>query len=163
MQQLIRDFLAPLTAVLRDAAWSMPLGQGLHLLGISLLLGCAVLLYPRLIGLQQDDPALSRLARFLPFIWLAFTLVALTGFILFTAEPVRMMRSPVFLAKMGLVAAALLCTFLIRQRLRDARAGTYLPTAIRVLAGVSLTLWFAIAASGRLIGYWRRLVSHFFN
>lgn len=163
MQQLIRDFLAPLTTLLRDAAWSMPLGQGLHLLGISLLLGCAVLLYPRLIGLQQDDPARSRLVRLLPFIWLAFALVAVTGFILFTAEPVRMMRSPVFLAKMGLCVAALLCTLLIRHRLQDAPSGTHLPTLIRILAGVSLTLWFTIAASGRLIGYWRRLVSHFFG
>lgn len=162
MQQLIRDFLAPLTALLRDAAWSMPLGQGLHLLGVSLLLGCAVLLYPRLIGLQQHDPAVARLARFLPFIWLAFALVAFTGLILFAAEPVRMLRSPVFIAKMGMVLAALLATFLIRQRLADAPAGTHLATAIRILAGVSLTLWFTIAASGRLIGYWRRLVSHFF-
>lgn len=164
MQQLIRDLLAPLTALLRDAAWSMPLGQGLHLLGISLLLGSAVLLYPRLIGAQRSESAAVRLDRFLPFMWLGFALIVVTGLVLFAAEPARMMRSPVFLAKMGFVLAALGSTLWLRHAVRSRPAtGTHLAATIRLLAATALTLWFVIAASGRLIGYWRRLVAHFFG
>jgi len=164
VQQLIRDLLAPLTAVMREAAWSMPLGQGLHLLGISLLLGCAVLLYPRLIGSQAGDTAAIRFARLAPVMWLALVLIALTGVALFIAEPVRMMRSPVFVTKMGLVVAAIACTLGLRQQIRNrSPTGKQLAASVRILAAMSLGLWFAIAASGRLIGYWRRLIEHFFG
>lgn len=165
MQQLIRDVLAPLTGLLREAGWSIPLGQGLHLLGVSLLLACAVLLYPRLIGPQQGESAATRLDRLLPCIWVAFALIATTGFLLFATEPVRMLRSPVFMAKMVFVIAALGSTLWLRGEIRARPAATADRLAVRVqlLAGVALGLWFTIAASGRLIGYWRRLVAHFFG
>jgi hypothetical protein len=140
----------------------MPLGQGVHLLGVSLLLGAAVLLYPRMIGRQRDESATVRLDEFLPFLWLGFALILVTGLVLFAAEPVRMMRSPVFLAKMGFVLAALGSTLWLRHTVRSrAATGTPLAGTVRVLAATALTLWFVIAASGRLIGYWRRLVTHF--
>jgi hypothetical protein len=162
MQQLVRDWLQPLTTLLREAAWSMPLGQGMHLLGVSLLLGAAVLLYPRLIGSRGAEPAAQTVGRLLPWIWIALGSLALTGFVLFSAEPLRMMRSPVFKTKMALLALVVGLTVVLRRKAlneRDSRGFATLGT----LAGTSLALWVCIAASGRLIGYGRRLLDHFFG
>lgn len=160
MQQVVRDGLEPLTTLLREAAWSMPLGQGIHLLGASLLIGAAVLLYPRLIRPQGTEPAAQVLGRLLPWIWIALGSLALTGFVLFSAEPVRMMRSPVFRTKMVLLALVIALTTILQRRMRDGRVSRHL-ASLGTVAGVSLTLWITIAASGRLIGYGRRLLDHF--
>lgn len=163
MQQVVRDWLRPLTNLLREAAWSMPLGQGLHLLGASLLIGAAVLLYPRLIRPRSAEPPVQVVDRLLPWLWAALGGLALTGFVLFSAEPVRMMRSPVFRTKMLLLAVAIVLTWALQRRVRRARDALDLGGAIGALAGCSLALWLAIAASGRLIGYGRRLLDYFFG
>ena len=146
MQQLVRDWLGPLTTLLREAAWSMPLGQGLHLLRSS-----------------HSEPAAAVLERLLPWMWIALGLLAVTGFVLFSAEPARMMRSPVFRTKLALLALVIVLTLLLQRRVRQGRETPEIGNAIAKLAGVSLTLWLAIAASGRLIGYDRRLLDYFFG
>lgn len=163
MQQLVRDWLEPLTTLLREAAWSMPLGQGVHLLGVCLLIGAAVMLYPRLAASHRDEPPALLAARLLPWIWIALGVLAVTGFVLFSAEPTRMMRSPVFRAKMAMLALVVVLTFVLQRRTRSAPAGSEAGNAVAVIAGTSLTLWLAIAASGRLIGYGRRLLDYFFG
>ncbi len=163
MQQLVRDWLGPLTTLLREAAWSMPLGQGLHLLGVSLLLGAGALLCRRLLRSSHSEPAAAVLERLLPWMWIALGLLAVTGFVLFSAEPARMMRSPVFRTKMALLALVIVLTLLLQRRVRQGRETPEIGNAIAKLAGVSLTLWLAIAASGRLIGYDRRLLDYFFG
>lgn len=160
MQQVVRDGLAPLTTLLREAAWSMPLGQGIHLLGASLLIGAAVLLYPRLIRPHDTDPVAQVMGRLLPWIWIALGSLALTGFVLFSAEPVRMMRSPVFRTKMVLLALVIVLTAILQRWMRDERGSRHL-ASLGTVAGISLALWISIAASGRLIGYGRRLIEHF--
>ncbi len=165
MRDWIRDMLAPLTELLREYAWSMPLGQGIHLLGISLLLGAAVLLYPRLIGSTRDETAAALAARLLPWMWRAFAVIAVTGFVLFTAEPVRLMRSPVFRTKMIMLVIAIVLTLFLQRRLRREPVPPVVTVnaAVGWIAGLSLTLWIAIAASGRLIGYGQRLLRYFFG
>ncbi len=162
MQQVVRDWLEPLTTLLREAAWSMPLGQGMHLLGASLLIGAAVLLYPRLLSSHGTEPAEQAVGRLLPCIWIALGSLALTGFVLFSAEPMRMMRSPVFKAKMALLALVIVLTVVLQREVRKER-GKQDFAMLGTLAGISLTLWISIAASGRLIGYGRRLLDYFFG
>lgn len=163
MQQVVRDWLTPLTNLLREAAWSMPLGQGLHLLGASLLIGAAVLLYPRVIRPHAAESTSQVVARLVPWIWIALGVLAITGFVLFSAEPMRMMRSPVFRTKMLLLAVAIALTVVLQRRLRGTRGMPDVGNALGALAGCSLALWLAIAASGRLIGYGRRLLDYFFG
>ncbi len=163
MQQVVRDWLLPLTTLLRDAAWSMPLGQGMHLLGVSLLIGAAVLLYPRLITAHGTESAVPLVNRLLPWIWIALGSLALTGFVLFSAEPMRMMRSPVFRTKMALLALVIALTLILQRKVHQGRETGALGVTLGTLAGASLTLWVSIAASGRLIGYGRRLLDHFFG
>jgi hypothetical protein len=160
MQQLVRTWLEPLTTLLRESAWSMPLGQGLHLLGASLLIGTAVLLYPRL-ARPRGEPSADVAQRLMPWLGIALGVLALTGFVLFSAEPVRMMRSPVFQAKMAMLLLVIVLTVLLRRSLKTGQPD--LGRTLAVLAGLSLTLWIAIAASGRLIGYGRRLIGYFFG
>lgn len=169
MELVIRDWLAPLTAILRDAAWSMPLMQAIHLLGVSLLLGSAVLLYPRLIRAQAyaDNVSADILrVRLLPWMWGALAVMVVTGAVLFAAEPVRMMRSPFFRAKLVMVLVALLMLFVLERRMRSPRALSEVlgsPAALKWVASFSIALWITIAITGRLIGYGRRLISHFFD
>ena len=74
-----------------------------------------------------------------------------------------MMRSPVFRTKLALLALVIVLTLLLQRRVRQGRETPEIGNAIAKLAAVSLTLWLAIAASGRLIGYDRRLLDYFFG
>jgi len=84
-------------------------------------------------------------------------LMAATGFMLFTAEATHVAGNPVFQIKAALIVLgilnALLAGYLLREALEETQAFEPLPTAAKLSALLSLTIWFATAACGRLIAY----------
>ena len=87
----------------------------------------------------------------------ALTCLALTGFVLFTAEASHVALNPVFQLKAALITAGLVNAALVTQplarALTDTAAGARLPRRVRSAAWVSLAIWPAVAACGRLIAY----------
>jgi hypothetical protein len=129
--------------------WAYPVLEALHIVGIALLLGNLVLLELRVWGLAPALPlrALARLA--LGLVLAGFGLAAATGLLMFAAAPAELLAHPVFLLKMGLLAAAGLnaALFHARHGLERADALARLQTAL------SLGLWLAVIMAGRFIGY----------
>lgn len=80
-----------------------------------------------------------------------FALMVISGALLFVADARALAGSPIFVAKLGLIALAGLNALAFRigwHRLDDP-----LPILARVLAGVSLALWLSVVITGRLIAY----------
>lgn len=148
--------LAPIAA-LRVSQWAYPLVNALHILGIGLLLGSILPLDLRLIGLWSAVPVAP--------LWTVLTRCAATGLLLAVASGVILFatsaseyaRSPLFLAKMPLVAAGAANALLLR-RLAGAALEAMLrtnrvPRPARFAALVSMSLWLSAMLLGRLVAY----------
>jgi hypothetical protein len=146
------------SAVIQNVSWIIPLVQTIHILAISIVLSSVAMLDLRLLGLAGKRVTISGMAeRFLPWIWGALAVLALTGMILITGEPDRSLLNPAFQIKMVLVVSAIIVTLIFQRTVRRNAAFWDLSPArrrsARLTALISLAIWLAIAICGRLIAY----------
>ncbi len=144
-----------LAQLLREAVWIYPAVNVTHVLAIALLLGSIAVFDLRVIGFGNGLAA-DRLARLaLPVAASALAVAAATGILLFITEATAYLRNPVFLVKLGLILAALVnIVVLHRGAFRSIKQwGADPPPAARRAAALSLALWLAVVACGRLIAY----------
>jgi hypothetical protein len=76
-----------------------------------------------------------------------------TGVGLFLSEPTKCYYSTPFWIKMTSLLCAMLFTFTIRRKITMADEARVPPMWFKLVALVSLTLWFGVGASGRWIGF----------
>ena len=120
-----------------------------HTIGLGLLAGLNAALDLRLLGVAPGIPP-AAFTRFLPVMWVGLWLNVVTGVALLLGYPTKALTNPVFYLKLALIAVALL---ILRTTLRRVRAGSAATTNTRLLAAVSLAVWAAAIAAGRLLAY----------
>lgn len=139
---------APLAWV-AEHPFAYPVLEGLHVLGIALLLGSLLLVELRVWGVGAAVPLrpLARLA--LPVTLAGFALAAASGLAMFATRPWELLASDTFVVKMTLLMAAGLnaAAFHTRGGLDKTDAVARLQTL------ASLLLWLAVIAAGRWIAY----------
>jgi hypothetical protein len=139
---------------IRDSSFGMPAVQSVHLVGLTALLAAIVVLNLRLSGVGMMDWSLAAIERQLrPWAWGGMTLVLASGAVMFVGNPTKYLASGVFQFKMASLALAMLVQFgLFRRffRTEPGIRGEWLNIAI---AGLSLTLWFAVGWAGRMIAF----------
>ncbi len=148
--------LTPIAA-LRVSQWAYPLVNALHILGIGLLLGSILPLDLRLLGLWPAVP-IAPLWTVLTRTAAAGLLLAMaSGGVLFAAGASDYARSPLFLAKMPLVAAGVVNALALRWHARAALHGMLntgqVPRSARLAALVSIVVWLSAMLLGRLVAY----------
>lgn len=138
--------------------WLIADSQSVHIVMLSIVFGCVVLINLRLLGLSLTGRPLSQLVRTLvPWIYAALIVSLITGVLQTVAEPVREFIVPAFWAKMAMIVAVVLLTEVLRRTV--ARNATrwddpqLRPHGARLFAVVSLAMWIAIIFCGRFIGY----------
>ena len=139
--------------LVRTSLWLFPVIETVHLLGLCLLGGAVLVVDLRLFGLGLRTQPLAIVARgATPWMALGVGVMLTTGFLLFLSEAVKCYHSPSFWVKMITLPIALLFTFAVRQRIAVQEPA---PSAFnrRLLATVSLMLWFTVAMAGRWIGF----------
>jgi hypothetical protein len=146
-----------LAQIIRESVWIYPSLNLAHVMAMAMLVGAIWVYDLRVLGLGRgvDIRSLSRLA--LPLAATAIAVAVPTGFMLFIAEATAYFANPVFLAKLGLIAAGLANVALAHRgpyRRLAAWTLTAPPPAARIHAFLSLGLWFSAAAAGRLIAYY---------
>ncbi len=142
---------------MRHSLWLYPIVEIVHIVGLALLFGSIFILDLRLLGLSRGIPARSLASHVLPWTAASFALIVPSGLAMFVAHASDFIGNPVFLLKMGLIfAAGINAAVLHAGPLRDA-AGWDVdgapPRAARLAAGISLLLWAAVIACGRLLAY----------
>ena len=147
----------PLSTTIKSAAWVVPFVQSLHILAICVVIVSVAMLDLRLVGLIDREQSVRRMARrYLPPVWWALPVLALTGAIMIAGEPERELLSPFFWSKMALLATVLTLTAVLSGLLED-RPLAELPLVKRLIVQVggalSLLLWLAIIFCGRWIAY----------
>ena len=143
----IADFTA--FAWIASHPWLYPVVEGLHIVGIALLLGSLVLVELRVWGLGAALPA-APLARFGLTVSVAgFCFASATGLVMFISQPAELIANRAFLVKMVLLMFAGLNAGLFHSRGGIDR----LDGTAKALTLVSLGLWLAIIMCGRWIAY----------
>lgn len=139
--------------VVRESIWMFPVLEAVHLLGLCLLGGTVLLVDLRMLGLtMRGQTTVTLAANMRPWLLTSLGVLIVTGVLLFLSEAVKCYYNQSFWVKMIALPLALAFTFLVRERFirnesQDAAAAT------KVIAVVSLALWFTVAAAGRWIGF----------
>ena len=142
----------PIVAALRESALAYPLVNALHIVGIALLFGAIVPLDLRLIGWRRETAPIDRLSRLLlPVAIFGFLLAASAGLLLFATDARAYAASPLFQAKIVLIATALVNALWLRAI--DWRRGGSRDRRVALAGAASLLLWLAVIVLGRLVGY----------
>lgn len=146
-----------LGVAMRESLWLYPIVGIVHLTGVALLVGSIAVLDLRLLGLSRSVSVKRLATHILPWTAAAFLLIVPSGLMLFVAHASDFMQSEVFVLKLGLILAA-------GANAGVFHAGAYRgaaawdvermpPPAARIAAGLSLALWVAVIACGRLLVY----------
>jgi hypothetical protein len=122
----------------------------LHTIGMGFLAGGSVAIDLRILGVAPNIP-LKPMARFLPLLWLAFAMNAVSGVLLLIAYPTKALTNPVFYVKVCLITLAVWLVY--RIGVVVLRASDVDPKKAKLLAAASLAAWIALITAGRLLAY----------
>ena len=128
----------------------------LHTLGMAVVVGLIAGIDLRILGFAPALP-LAPMRKFLPIMWAAFAVNAVTGTILLAADATTKLTNPDFFVKMGFILLAVILQRLIDARVFPAAAAADdtipLPRRTKVLAASSLVCWLGAITAGRLLAY----------
>ena len=142
-----------LSTAIRESSWAFAVIESIHLLALALMGGTVLLVDLRLLGIGLTTRPVRELASEAQR-WMNTALITLiiTGIGLFLSESVKCFYSTPFWIKMSALAVATIFTYTVRRsviyRTHESVGG-----GVKVMALVSLALWFTVAASGRWIGF----------
>ena len=143
-----------LGTAIRMSPWAFAVIESVHLLGLAVIGGAVLLVDLRMLGFGLTNQRIAELARAV-FPWLVGSLVVmlLTGVALFLSEPLKCYDSRAFWVKMISLGLAMLFTLTIRRRVTLADETRVRPIWFKLVALVSLALWFGVGGGGRWIGF----------
>jgi uncharacterized membrane protein SirB2 len=163
MQHLLQHWAVwlsgtPVSLFIQNVLWIIPAVQCVHILAIAVVLSSVAMIDLRIFGLAGRHDSMRQTAdRYIPWIWCALVVLALTGMTLITGEPVRSLTNPAFQLKMMLLLVAIVITVVfqvtVRRNASFWRESARSTAAIRVAGVLTILLWFAIAVAGRWIAY----------
>lgn len=141
--------------VIDYSRWVWPLLEALHFLGLILLVGAIGVLNLRILGFLKQLPV-APLQRFVPWGIAGFVINVITGFFFFMGMPFFYVFNGYFQLKIFfiLVAAANLLLFYCTGAFRtwaQLGSGEEAPRFAKLIAAISIVLWFAIIVLGRYI------------
>ena len=132
--------------------------ESTHVLTLMLSLGMLFLIDLRMLGYALPDVPASKLASRLSVpMFVGFSVMFITGILLFYAVPVRTAQSVWFRAKLLLLVASAVNALLFHRSMKKAATGwdaaAKAPLRLRVGASLSLLFWALVVICGRLIAY----------
>ncbi len=129
-----------------------------HVMTLCVFVGMAVLLNLRLVGFTlRRVPVSEVLGRLLPWTVAGFSVMIISGLLLFYAAPLDKYGNMFFRAKMGLLVLAGVNVWVfyktVYRSIVDWDLDPVPPRPARVAGGIGLALWAAIITAGRMIPY----------
>jgi len=126
----------------------------IHTICMGLLAGGSSAIDLRILGFAPGIP-LERTLGFLPVLWVAFAVNAVTGTILLIAYPTKQLTNPVFYVKVALIAFAVWLFYRVGKEiaLSPEVEQKSISGKAKVLAFASLASWIALIIAGRLLQY----------
>ncbi|MDR3323955.1 MAG: hypothetical protein LBS89_07110 [Zoogloeaceae bacterium] len=144
---------------LAESRYAFPVIEGIHLIGLSVSVGLIFFIDLRLVGvIFRQVPAHTLLRSLLPIVLWGFTVIFLTGVLLFISEADTIIVNPAFPVKLVLLFLgglnALYFEFkLSREPEFQKNTAAILPAKARYSGLASLVLWTLVIIAGRLLAY----------
>ena len=145
-----------LGAAMRESSFLYPLANVLHILGLGAFAGAIAIMDARLLGAFAQMPLVAFVRRWRKVAMAAFVVQVVSGFLLLSAEASAIVENPVFRLKVLLIMVGLVNVAVFELVTKPRLAGSHDAQpglAAKVSGTVSLLVWFAVAAAGRLIAY----------
>jgi hypothetical protein len=144
-------------AAIRQSLWLYPAANIGHIVSLVIFAGAMAVMDIRLLGALAATTPGRVLARARGFAIAALAGMAITGFMLFSAEASHLVLNPVFQLKAILVGAGLvnvaIYEFWARRAVDGLAPGASMPPRAKLAGALSLAIWIAAAACGRSIAY----------
>jgi len=139
---------------IKQSSWAFAVIESVHLLALAVIGGAVLMLDLRLLGLGLRDQPIERVARdtYPWFVW-SLMVMLISGALLFSSEAIKCYNSMAFWVKMSSLLLAMIFAFTVRRKVALAGDGRVRPIWLKVVAAVSLALWFGVGAGGRWIGF----------
>jgi hypothetical protein len=143
---------------LHESIYVYVIVESVHVFTLCVFVGLAAMLDLRLLGLTLSRVPVSKVvSRLMPWTVAGFTIMVISGALLFYAIPVRSYHSVFFRVKVILLILAGLNAWVfhagIWRRVRAWDLDPVPPPSARLAGAASLTLWVCIIFAGRLIAY----------
>ena len=143
-----------LGTAIRETTWAFAVIESVHLLALAVIGGAVLIVDLRLLGLGLRHQKINALAHDAqPVLMWGLVVMITTGLALFVSEAIKCYYSTPFWVKMTSLSLALLFTFTIKRRVTLTERSATSPVMLRLVALVSLALWFGVGAGGRWIGF----------
>ena len=147
-----------LSETLKAYLWIIPNSQSIHILAVSVVFVCALMIGLRLLGLSRSERTLSMvIGKQTRLMYAGHIVLLLTGAVQTIAEPSRQFGSSAFWIKMVLIVFGLLITYCLARSARsDPRrwdAAIHRPAKLRIYGAGYVAAWATIIFCGRFIGY----------
>ncbi|MGC5172744.1 hypothetical protein ACLQ2Q_19075 [Microbacterium sp. DT81.1] len=142
----------------RGTPFLYPTVEGIHILGIALLVGPAFAFDLRLLSVGRRLLSVTTAARYLlPISHIGLVVALVTGVALFSAQPTVVADSSAAPWKLGLLLVAGVNVLVfhsgVYRRVGEWADAAVAPVAARAAATVSLTAWTGVIFAGRLLAY----------
>jgi hypothetical protein len=124
----------------------------MHALGMAFLAGGSTAIDLRILGVAPAVP-LKAMTRFLPVLWAAFAVNAVSGTLMLIAYPTKALTNPLFYVKLALIALGVWLVYRIGATVLRTDAGERMPANAKLLASLSIATWIALIAAGRFLAY----------
>jgi hypothetical protein len=154
--------MTELLAALQDSAlsiwvressslWAYPMVITMHTFGLGVLVGASTAVDLRVLGVARQIP-LASLRGVFAAMWIGFWLNAVTGVLLFAADP---RTTGLFMIKLGAVAAGVVLIVLIRRAMygQSHHENSMVTPVAKTYAVLSLLAWVVATTTGRLMAY----------
>jgi hypothetical protein len=146
------------SVALRESTWSYPIVESIHVLGLCLFLGFALIWDFRLLNrILKRVPVSELAARLMPWTVVGFVIMVISGLALFYSNPVRFSQNIFFQVKFVMLILAgvnaLWFQMTAYRSLATWELDPVTPKIARRAAVISLTLWACIVVAGRMIAY----------
>jgi len=154
--QWLQD-MGPATA-LRESQYMFPIVEGIHLLGLALMMAPILMFDLRLTGVLWKGEPVSRIRdQFLGLTVKGFWIMMSTGLLLFWSEALKCWNSVYFRIKIiALIAAglnALLFHSTIDRKISEWENNPIMPSRAKLAGALSIATWTLVIMAGRYTAY----------
>jgi len=143
----------PISQIIRNSTYIFPVVEVLHLFGLTLLLGTMTVIDMRMLGVGMRRQSVAQVAgQLAPWSIGGAALTIVSGILLFLSEAMKCYGNAAFPYKMWFLLGALVLYFAVQRRITSpaSRVG---PGALKLIAVLSLILWYGVAIAGRAIAF----------
>jgi hypothetical protein len=145
---------SPLSKAISTSTWAFAVIESIHLLALAVIGGAVLIVDLKLLGYGIRTQTLKEVARDAQKWFLgSWTVMIVTGLLLFVSEPQKLYYSSPFAVKMICLLLGTVFALTIRRKVTQASDDRVSPLAMKLVALVSLALWFGVGAGGRWIGF----------